>query len=154
MALGTPLLKPQRPRLLAWQQVRMDAGRGIPVILKMPLTMETAAALIQRQAENFFFFKAPGFPGRGAPAPRELPPGSRLQLRAHRVHPVMPEHRGPLSTSLTHLPACLPPSQVRVEGWHLGFQVGQGGLELLQGRLRLRNRLWKELGQQGKWTSM
>lgn len=103
---------------------------------------------------EFFFFKAPGFPGRGAPAPRELPPGSRLQLRAHRVHPVMPEHRGPLSTSLTHLPACLPPSQVRVEGWHLGFQVGQGGLELLQGRLRLRNRLWKELGQQGTWTSM
>lgn len=30
----------------------------VSVILKMPLTMETAAALIQRQAENFFFFKA------------------------------------------------------------------------------------------------
>ena len=115
----------------------MDAGGAIPVILKMPLTMETAAALTQRQAENNFLFKKPQDslgeacqPHRKCPLAPASSSGPTMSVQwclNTGVHSALPS------------PTCLPASQVRVEGTHLGFQVGQGWLEFLQGRLRLRN---------------
>ena len=128
----------------------MDAGRGIPVILKRPLTMETATALIQRQTDNYFLFKKP-----------QDSLGEERQR--HRKRPLEPaSSSGPtmsvqwcLNTGVSSAPpspTCLPASQG--EGRHLGFQVGQGWLEFLQGRQAEKHRLWKELGQQGTWTSI
>lgn len=97
---------------------------GIPVTLNRPLTMETAAALIQRQADNYFSFKKPQ-DSLERKRQRRTPSGARLQLRAHHVCPVMPEHRGQLSTSLTHLPA---PYLLVLEALLKGFRWAKVGL--------------------------